>query len=401
VTRAFLSYSTKDSILAQKLTIDLRERGVEVYYADMDMAVGAGIRDELQKQIVAADCLILLLSKSSLASTWVELELRLALEEKARRDLRIFPAFIEDCDPPSEISGLKYVDLRKDYSLEFDALVKAILDVFVRIMPETGVTIARRGGSGKIDQRAGYGFIGNQQIGLHWVIDSVGDMTFVKKATAGAHNMMAKTAQLFFEKPEFIKDLYNRDVSYLGGFLEQYVRLMSVAVMEVRIEAQRERKLVGSKAVLALQRPGQMICVTAGACGGLAHWMSKETPIYQRIQTPGHMKGVKLLSEHHITVMGVAPLGHHDQNELHLKAFSYPHRSEEDFIALTSFGLPVDETTIEKIIKGVDGLSAAEIGRRLCMENISTYDDCLCAVIRPRASASESGSVEPSPRAGG
>jgi hypothetical protein len=400
VTRAFLSYSTKDSVVAQKLTIDLRERGVEVYYADMDMAVGAEIFDELKKQIAAADSLIPLLSTSSVASNWVERELRLALEEKGRRDLRIFPVFIEDCDPPSEISGLKYVDLRKDYTAEFDALVKAILDVFVRIVPETGVTIARRGGSGKIDQRAGYGFIGNQEIGLHWVIDSVGDMSFVKKATSAAHNMMVKTAQAFFDKPEFIKDLYNRDEPYLGGFLEEYVRLMSVGVMEVRIEAQRQRKLVGSKAVLALQRPGQMICVTVGACGGLAHWMSKEGPIYQRIETPGQMTGMKLLNEQHVTVMGVAPLGHHDRNELHLKAFSYPQKAEEDFIALTSFGLPVDEGTIAKIITGVHGLSAGEIGRRICMENISTYDDCLCALIRPRTSARESGNVEPPSSAG-
>ncbi len=93
----FISYSTKDEDFAQKLYADLRAAGVACWYAPEDMKIGDKIRDTLHKAVWVRSKLLLILSKQSVQSTWVEEEVEAAFEkERETAILMLFPVRLDD-----------------------------------------------------------------------------------------------------------------------------------------------------------------------------------------------------------------------------------------------------------------------------------------------------------------
>ena len=81
----FLSYSSKDQIFASKLFKSLKKAGVRVWFAPHDMKIGQKIRQTIDKSIKYHDKLLLVLSKDSIGSQWVEKEVETAFEEERNR----------------------------------------------------------------------------------------------------------------------------------------------------------------------------------------------------------------------------------------------------------------------------------------------------------------------------
>lgn len=93
----FISYSSKDQGLAERLHADLQSRGVRCWYAPQDMKIGDKIRPAIDRAIHLQDKLLLILSESSIASQRVEDEVEAALErERQENPLVIFPIRIDD-----------------------------------------------------------------------------------------------------------------------------------------------------------------------------------------------------------------------------------------------------------------------------------------------------------------
>jgi hypothetical protein len=93
----FISYSSKDEALAERLRHDLQERGVRCWYAPKDMPIGARILDTIYSAIRQREKLLLILSNQSVESDWVRDEVERAFaEERDRRDAIIFPIRIDD-----------------------------------------------------------------------------------------------------------------------------------------------------------------------------------------------------------------------------------------------------------------------------------------------------------------
>lgn len=94
---AFISYSSKDEELAQRLFADLQAQGVRCWYAPEDLKIGDRFRVEIDRAIRVHDKLLLLLSSHSILSGWVEKEVETAFERE-RRDKRIilFPIRLDD-----------------------------------------------------------------------------------------------------------------------------------------------------------------------------------------------------------------------------------------------------------------------------------------------------------------
>ncbi len=88
----FISYSSKDQKLAERLYGDLQSKGVRCWFAPEDLKIGAKIRSSIDESIHLYDKLLLVLSQHSVASQWVEQEVETALE-KERREKRtvLFP----------------------------------------------------------------------------------------------------------------------------------------------------------------------------------------------------------------------------------------------------------------------------------------------------------------------
>jgi hypothetical protein len=88
----FLSYSRADEDFCQRLQVRLRDEGLRVWFAPEDLKGGLYIHERLEEAMRSSDRLLVVLSEASLASDWVKLEIRRALQRQRQEEERIlFP----------------------------------------------------------------------------------------------------------------------------------------------------------------------------------------------------------------------------------------------------------------------------------------------------------------------
>ena len=82
----FISYSSKDDEFARRLHADLQDNGVRCWFAPEDMKTGDVIDDRIDESIRLYDKLLLIFSRDSVESWWVEREVERAVakERKAK-----------------------------------------------------------------------------------------------------------------------------------------------------------------------------------------------------------------------------------------------------------------------------------------------------------------------------
>lgn len=94
---AFISYSSKDHDIAERLYTDLQSKGVRCWFAPEDMKIGDKFRQRIDDAIRIHDKLLVILSEESIASAWVEEEVEAAIErEKREKRLVLFPVRIDE-----------------------------------------------------------------------------------------------------------------------------------------------------------------------------------------------------------------------------------------------------------------------------------------------------------------
>ena len=126
-TRIFISHSSKDGALAEKLARDLRAAGFDVWYDDDQIRVGDTIIDMIEKGISKRDYMIIILSSDAVASLWVRNELLMFLNEEIERNKKvIMPVLCRDCDIPITLRGRRIADFRYSYEAGFAELLKAL-----------------------------------------------------------------------------------------------------------------------------------------------------------------------------------------------------------------------------------------------------------------------------------
>ncbi len=81
----FISYSSQDQDLAERLYADLQNKGVRCWFAPEDMKIGDKLKPTIDQAIRLRDKLLLILSENSINSSWVEKEVETALEEENNR----------------------------------------------------------------------------------------------------------------------------------------------------------------------------------------------------------------------------------------------------------------------------------------------------------------------------
>jgi uncharacterized protein YjbI with pentapeptide repeats len=93
----FISYASKDQAFAERLHADLQNKGVRCWFAPEDMKIGDRLRPRVDETIRLYDKLLLVLSKNSVASTWVEQEVENAIEQESKRGTTVlFPIRIDN-----------------------------------------------------------------------------------------------------------------------------------------------------------------------------------------------------------------------------------------------------------------------------------------------------------------
>jgi hypothetical protein len=120
----FLSYAREDRECAESFAGALKNRGWTVWW-DRRIQVGRSFSAEIERELDAAPCVLVLWSRNSVASEWVQNE----AAEAARRKVLV-PVRIEDVRPPLEFRRLQAADLfdwRNGFKgLEFEACLASI-----------------------------------------------------------------------------------------------------------------------------------------------------------------------------------------------------------------------------------------------------------------------------------
>ena len=92
----FLSHSSKNMAIANRIAVTLRNHGVPVWYSPTSIMTAQQWQDQIGKALRRCDWFMVLLSTKSVESTWVKRELQYALGHNQYDD-HIMPVIIEPC----------------------------------------------------------------------------------------------------------------------------------------------------------------------------------------------------------------------------------------------------------------------------------------------------------------
>ncbi len=93
----FISYSSVDQEIANRIHADLQEAGIRVWLATEDLKTGDRFRQVIYDAIRVHDKLLLVLSRNSITSEWVEDEVNAALDREREEGRSIlFPVTLDD-----------------------------------------------------------------------------------------------------------------------------------------------------------------------------------------------------------------------------------------------------------------------------------------------------------------
>jgi uncharacterized protein YjbI with pentapeptide repeats len=131
----FISYSVKDDKFIQRFKNEIANKGVRSWFAPRDLPFGASTRDVIESQIKSHDRLIVVLSKSSLQSQWVQFEVETALEmERKKKSVIIVPICIDDQVFRSKVSWARHIVRTKNIAMyqHWEKSDSSFVDEFVR-----------------------------------------------------------------------------------------------------------------------------------------------------------------------------------------------------------------------------------------------------------------------------
>jgi hypothetical protein len=129
-TGVFLSHSSLDKPFVTRLAIDLLKSGIPVWFDKWEMDTGDSLLESIADGISNSTRLILVLSKNSIESSWVEREIMIALEKEERAGgTFLLTARLDECEIPDRISGRLYADFRapNSYYESLDRLTNTLI----------------------------------------------------------------------------------------------------------------------------------------------------------------------------------------------------------------------------------------------------------------------------------
>jgi hypothetical protein len=117
VPRVFLSHSTRDLWISERLKEKMEEVGVEVWLDAFDLPGGRNVKDRIKEGMRSSTECLILLSPASRESDWVKHEAGLA--DAYGLPTAIVLLHVGDDDVPAPLRDLKFFDMN-----EFPAYVR-------------------------------------------------------------------------------------------------------------------------------------------------------------------------------------------------------------------------------------------------------------------------------------
>jgi len=120
----FISHSSVDKPLVDKLVKDITAIGVTVWYDKFDIALGDSIPGKINEGLANAKYFIIVLSDASVKSNWVQEELNFALMKQINLNgTFIIPIKINQCEVPPLLSHRKYLNIKDNYQTSIQELL--------------------------------------------------------------------------------------------------------------------------------------------------------------------------------------------------------------------------------------------------------------------------------------
>lgn len=123
--KIFFSYSRADSAFVLKLAKDLRDAGIDLWLDQLDIQPGSHWDSSIQAALNESHSLIIVLSKTSVASENVMDEVSFALENNKT----VIPVIIAECTPPFRLSRLQRIDFIQDYQTGLNQLLETLKEL--------------------------------------------------------------------------------------------------------------------------------------------------------------------------------------------------------------------------------------------------------------------------------
>jgi hypothetical protein len=125
--KVFISYSHKDRKFVDLLANKLLENGVDVWWDSNELSVGQNIAEKIKDAINRVDYFVIVLSKSSSYSNWVNYELSaILLNETSKQETIILPVLLEDCEIPFALKNRLFADFRSSFDQGLERLLRSI-----------------------------------------------------------------------------------------------------------------------------------------------------------------------------------------------------------------------------------------------------------------------------------
>ncbi len=123
----FISHSFKDKPFIRQLTTDLTKAGISVWLDEQRILVGDSITEKVSQGLAESDYFLIALSDASVSSPWVQKELNSALiNEIEKRQVKILPLKLSECEIPPLIKDKKYADFTASYKSGLEELINSL-----------------------------------------------------------------------------------------------------------------------------------------------------------------------------------------------------------------------------------------------------------------------------------
>lgn len=146
--KIFISYSHHDKESVDKIASRLKEEGHVVWIDSLQLKLGDNISERISDGISQADAIIFATSSESLNSKWMQVEFSaIAIQQISKRQQRIIPVRLDNCEIPSYLADKLFLDLSDDFERGLDRLVQTLrvesADAFETSLPKASIEDSR------------------------------------------------------------------------------------------------------------------------------------------------------------------------------------------------------------------------------------------------------------------
>lgn len=114
MSTVFISHSSRDKPIVRRLAGDLAAAGIQAWVDEAEIRIGDSLLEAISAAIDRSDYVLVVLSKNSVRSEWIQREVEQALaQEIDQKKPVLIPIVVDDVELPHFLRGKRYVDLSK------------------------------------------------------------------------------------------------------------------------------------------------------------------------------------------------------------------------------------------------------------------------------------------------